>query len=103
MRESQRDDRVADAALGNHRLDPQLGEALLPPALAERRTRPFAAEERARAGRVPRAALIGPDPSSAGLEHGVAGGIERLLGHEPDELDLAHSALSICARWRVPE
>src|SRR5262245_41559533 len=92
MRELERDDRITDPALRHHGLDPELRGALLPPALAERRTRALAAVERPYPGGVPRAALVVADAAASGLEHGVPGGVERLLGNEPDELDASAHA-----------
>ena len=104
MREHERDDRVADTGCGDDRLDAELGHALLATRFAESRVCALAAEERPYARRVPGAALVVADPPCARLEHRVARRVERVLGHEPDELDaLAHSVLSICARWSVPE
>src|SRR5207247_1303879 len=65
-----------------------LRDALLPPCLADRRGRALAAEEGAGARGVPGAALVVADPPGAGLEERVADGVERLFGHEDDELSL---------------
>src|SRR5262249_37239891 len=46
----------------------------------------FAAEERACSLRVPRAALVGADPSGAGFEQCGPHGIERLARDEHDQL-----------------
>ena len=79
-------------------LDPQLRERLLPPALAERRRGALAPEERARPRRVPGAALVVADAASTGLEHRRPGFVERLEGHEPDELHIGHAAIHTAPR-----
>ena len=64
------------------------------PALADRGRRVATTEERPRPERVPRAALVVADPPCPGGKDGVAGRVERRLGHEPDELDrLGHKRL----------
>ena len=67
-------------------LDPQLRRPLLLARRADCGLGPFAAEERAGSGGVPGAALVVADPAGSGGEHGVAGRVQRLLRHEPDEL-----------------
>jgi len=75
-------------------LDAQLRDTLLPPPLPDRRIGLVTAQERARSGRVPGAPLVVADPTATGGEDGVAGGVERVLGDEPDELDSGQIASS---------
>ena len=71
------------------------------PGLADRGIRPLAAEEGAGAVRVPGAALVVADPPGAGGEHRLAHVVQRVTGHEDDELPV--HALSIWARCSLPE
>src|SRR5207237_4812461 len=74
-----------------NRLEPKLGDTLVTPNLSECGARALAAEKRSGALRVPRAALVVPDPPCAGLEHRIAHDVEGLARHEDDEL--AHLGL----------
>src|SRR4051794_31558308 len=71
-------------------LDTQLGDALLTAHLADRRCRALLRAERPGAGRVPRAALVVPDPSRPRTKDGIARRFQRFARHEPDELVLLH-------------
>src|SRR5262245_46742642 len=107
MRAAQSSNDVLVPLLGEDRLEPELDHPLLLPHLTDRRIRSGEPPERARPVRVPGAALVVADPPGARLEEGVAHLLERLGRHEDDELaihrDAGRSALSICARWSLPE
>jgi hypothetical protein len=79
-------DHVGGQLHRHDRLDAELRHPLLGAALADCRIGELTRNKRAGALGVPRAPFVVADPSGARPEDRVARGVERLRGHEPDEL-----------------
>src|SRR5262245_61162608 len=100
MGAAQRSENLVLTVGGEDGLEPQLEDALLAARFADRWVGPLPAQERPCPDGVPGAALVLADPAGAGVEQGVAYGLQRLARDEDDELAPFHAP--IVAVWPVP-